>query len=222
MVDNNGFQDWNDMNDDDDIDELINAAKQHLSSTRFSDKFDFGLDDELDIPQVVYLAGPMRGITRFNVDAFDMAEAMLAAQGFDVFNPAQRDREHGLDHSLCPYGFMPELEAQGFDMEEALTADVSFVINKADAIVLLPGWMMSRGAVAELAVAKAVDIPAYEYDDMTCTIKPLEVGEAKCSSCQGKTAAAPLSMRLVMIADEFFKRTVARVKANIMRKAVKR
>ena len=218
---NNEFPQWDEMDDDDSVEALIEAAQARIASEKFSEGFDFALD-ELDEPRVVYLAGPMRGVTRFNADAFDMAEAMLSAQGFDVFNPAQRDREEGLDHTLCPYGTMSELEAQGFDLGDALAFDMEFIATKADAVVLLPGWMMSRGAVAELAVAKAAGIDAYEYDDNTCTIKELEVADAKCRSCQGKAATAPLSMRLVMIAQEWSNRTASRIKARILRKAVKR
>ena len=216
----NEFPSWDEMDDDSDVEALLEATRQRIASEKFSEEFDFGLD-ELDEPRVIYLAGPMRGVPRFNADAFDMAEAMLSAHGFDVLNPAQRDREEGLDHALCPWGTEAESEAQGFDLGEALSFDMDFIATKADAVVLLPGWMMSRGAVAELAVAKAVGIDVYEYDDSTCTIKELEVADAKCRSCQGKAATAPLSMRLVMIVQEWSNRTASRIKARILRKAVK-
>jgi hypothetical protein len=170
----------------------------------------------------VYLAGPMRGVPYFNVQAFDEAEALLSAQGFTVFNPAQRDRAEGLVHADCPRGTEDEMEMQGFDMGEALAIDLTFVVTEADAIVLLPGWMMSRGAVAELATAKAMGLPAYEFDDLTGTLDELEVGETHCRSCQGKSAEAPLSVRFWMLVRDAARRGMTRARLSAERKRVAR
>ena len=44
----------------------------------------------------LYVAGPMRGIKDFNFPAFDEAATFLRNAGYEVCNPADRDREkHG-------------------------------------------------------------------------------------------------------------------------------
>lgn len=215
---------WEDMEENEDAlaafaAALERAAQQAEEMVKIGEQF--YAESEFDFaeqPEHIYLAGPMRGITRFNVAAFDEAEALLSAQGFKVFNPAQRDREEGLDHSLCPFGTEDEMAAQGFDMGEALAVDLSYVVACADAIALLPGWMMSKGAVAELAAAKAVGIGIYEFDQSTGQLEPLDIGETRCASCDGKAASAPLSARLVMLAQEAVTRYLSRLKLWAMRR----
>ena len=98
-----------------------------------------------------YIAGAMRGHYRNNFQAFDAAAAILRAQGHEVFNPAERDRE--------TYGPKIEFEdVEGFDIRDALGADLEWICKHADGIALLPGWENSRGAKAEWATAVALDL----------------------------------------------------------------
>lgn len=109
----------------------------------------------------IYLAGAMRGIPLFNFPAFHAASAMLRAQGHHVFNPAEKDNErHGTDISKGnTTGDEAIASAQhGFNLREALAADLEFICLEADAIALLPGWENSKGANAERATAVALGL----------------------------------------------------------------
>ena len=104
-----------------------------------------------------YLAGPMRGIPKWNFPAFDAEAARLRELGHVVFNPADMDRDAGFDESC---GVLPE----GF-MREAFERDIE-AIKECDAIVVLPGWLNSTGALAECGVARWLGIPIFESGSM--------------------------------------------------------
>lgn len=109
----------------------------------------------------IYLAGPMRGIPEFNFPAFYAAAATLRAGGHDVFNPAERDNEkHGTDISKGNTTGSEEhaVKEHGFNLREALGADLAYICGTADAIALLPGWERSKGVAAELATARALGL----------------------------------------------------------------
>ena len=109
----------------------------------------------------VYLAGPMRGIPNFNFPAFFEAEAQLVALGHTVFNPARRDNDvHGTDISKGNLTGDETIAAKdhGFNLRDALGADLSFICAEADAIALLPNWEKSKGANAEKATADALGL----------------------------------------------------------------
>lgn len=109
----------------------------------------------------VYLAGPMRGIPHFNFPAFHAGAAELRAHGHEVFNPAERDNErHGTDISADNLTGSEDhaAAAHGFSLREALAADMNFICLHAEAIALLPGWDNSKGALAEMATARALSL----------------------------------------------------------------
>jgi hypothetical protein len=109
----------------------------------------------------VYLAGPMRGLPEFNFPAFYKAADELRKEGHFVFNPAERDNEkHGTDISKGNTTGDETVAAvqHGFNLREALAADLAFICSEADAIALLPGWESSKGANAERATAVALGL----------------------------------------------------------------
>lgn len=108
----------------------------------------------------LYLAGPMRGIPNFNFPAFDYAAGKLREAGFEVFSPAERDRDiHGTKLEDNASGDEKEAAAKvGFSLREALGADTAWISAQADGIALLPGWEKSSGANAELALARALGL----------------------------------------------------------------
>lgn len=108
-----------------------------------------------------YVAGPMRGIAEFNFPAFHTAAAKLRAEGWTVFNPAEKDNErHGTDISKGNTTGDEAIAAKdhGFNLREALALDLDFICRQADAIALLPGWERSKGATAEHATAVALGL----------------------------------------------------------------
>lgn len=107
----------------------------------------------------IYVAGPMRGIPEFNFPAFHAAADKLRAEGHEVFNPAERDNErHGTDISKGNETGDESIAAaqHGFNLREALAADLEWICLTADAIAMLPGWENSKGATAERATAIAL------------------------------------------------------------------
>jgi hypothetical protein len=113
----------------------------------------------------IYLAGPMTGIPSYNFPAFDTAADHLRTLGHTVFNPAENDRENGFDATgLKGY----EAEQHGFSLRRALKQDLSWICDHADALAVLPGWHLSKGALTETALAAALGIPFhlwYEFDE---------------------------------------------------------
>lgn len=99
----------------------------------------------------VYLAGPMRGYKDFNFPAFRKYAKQLRADGFEVFNPAEKgveaevEKDPNLQHSLA-------FRRRVFKM------DIDFICEHADVIAMMPGWEMSSGARAEHALALAIGI----------------------------------------------------------------
>lgn len=101
-----------------------------------------------------YLAGKMRGVPEFNFPAFLDAARLLRQHGHIIFSPAERDLAEGFDPTLN--------SLDGFDLQEALSADFRMILD-ADAVILLPGWEDSSGARAERFVAEMTGRDVYLY-----------------------------------------------------------
>lgn len=107
----------------------------------------------------IYLAGPMRGYENFNFPAFDYAAEKLRAKGFEVFSPAERDRDaYGADIQNNPTGDESKVTNPACTINDCMSADCEWICRHADAIALLPGWEKSSGANAELALSRAIGI----------------------------------------------------------------
>lgn len=102
----------------------------------------------------------MRGIPEFNFPAFFAAEEKLIAEGHTCFNPARRDNErHGTDISKGnDTGDEAQAAQHGFSLREALRDDTAWIAMHAEGIAMLPGWERSKGAVAEHALARALNL----------------------------------------------------------------
>lgn len=106
------------------------------------------------IKKTIYIAGPMRGIPRFNFPNFDATRSKLQMMGYNVISPADEDRAIGFDPWALPMDTdwtRPEL--LGFDMDAAMRRCFE-AIMRSDAIYMLPGWESSKGATAERAIAE--------------------------------------------------------------------
>lgn len=95
----------------------------------------------------IYLSGPMRGLPDDNFPAFNEAAALLRADGHFVFNPAESPPEINNNIRRC------------------FEVDTYYLCTSAELVVLLPGWQQSKGALAEKALAEAMNIPWIEYAD---------------------------------------------------------
>lgn len=87
----------------------------------------------------VYLSGPMTGLPQSNYPAFDAAAASLRAIGYDVVNPADIGREIG----------------DGLEWSQYMRPCIAALVQ-CDAVVMLPGWHESRGAMIERDIALAL------------------------------------------------------------------
>lgn len=115
----------------------------------------------------IYIAGPMTGLPEYNFPAFDKAADILEAQGHEVFNPAQNDRDHGFDAEGLEGH---EAERLGFSLRRALKQDLSWICDHAEALVLLEGWERSKGVRAEMALAEALGLPKWELDRLPAEV----------------------------------------------------
>lgn len=83
----------------------------------------------------LYIAGPMTGLPEYNYPAFNEAEKLLLAAGYDVLNPVVND----------PGTKMP----WDWYMRKSLKQ-----IAVSDGIALLPGWEGSQGAQMEARIGR--------------------------------------------------------------------
>ncbi len=102
----------------------------------------------------VYIAGPMTGIEEYNYPAFNDAAARWRERGWRVFNPAEHE--------------LPTVEQEAALSVDEIRAlymrkDIEWVME-SDAVALLPGWQNSKGAQAEVTVARVLNLDLYDAD----------------------------------------------------------
>jgi hypothetical protein len=87
--------------------------------------------------KIVYIAGKMNGVEKFNEGAFTEADAMLVQLGFKTVNPhvINKGRDHEKEKLAC--------------MEN----DIIHLL-KCTHIYMIEGWENSRGATLEYEIAK--------------------------------------------------------------------
>lgn len=89
----------------------------------------------------IYISGPMTGIADFNRPAFNEEAERITTSGSIALNPAS----------------LPD----GLEQSEYMLICMS-MLQVADAILLLPDWEKSLGAVAELALANKLGLQVVE------------------------------------------------------------
>lgn len=94
----------------------------------------------------IYISGKITGEENY-MEKFQEVEERLIAEGYKVFNPASIN------------SMMPD----GTTYEEYMK--VSFcLIDIADAVYMMSGWELSKGAIRELHYANAMGKKAYFED----------------------------------------------------------
>lgn len=139
----------------------------------------------------VYVAGPMRGIKDFNFPAFDACADWIREFGYEVFNPADRDREkHGDDVNKSATGDLADIVSTGFSLRDALGADLAWIAAEADAVCVLPGWENSKGAQAEVALARALGLEVWAWDPESHGAPMLEVDDDPAPAGEVRTVSS--------------------------------
>ncbi|WP_067923769.1 DUF4406 domain-containing protein [Alicyclobacillus shizuokensis] len=95
----------------------------------------------------IYISGPMSGMENYNYEAFFAAEERLNEKGYEVINPAR-------------LGYV-----EGWSWEDYLRRDIKAMLD-ADAVVVLPNWLDSKGARLEILVASKLGMPIYDEETM--------------------------------------------------------
>ena len=99
----------------------------------------------------IYIAGPMRGVPKFNRPAFEDWAETLRAIGWDVVSPVEIGAKFGTDLQIDSD---PELlrKVKGEELRALVTCE---------AIYLLRNWQYSVGAREELAAALSRHLAVY-------------------------------------------------------------
>ncbi len=110
-----------------------------------------------------YIAGPMRGLPEYNYPAFMDAATRLRQLGWMVFNPAEMDIESDHEDYTARTIEEQQLHDSAAVARRFAERDVHVLIRtlraeNRDAIIMLPGWRGSTGAIAELGVAQWVKL----------------------------------------------------------------
>lgn len=96
--------------------------------------------------KIIFLSGAITGVDNY-WGTFERADDDLTSRGYTVLNPA-----------LLPEG----MQAKNY-------TDICWVmLANADAVLMLPGWEDSMGAVAEHRLADLLDKPVYYDIDTLC------------------------------------------------------
>lgn len=110
-----------------------------------------------------YLAGPMRARPYYNAVAFANAAADLRRKYplTKFISPSEMDQAEGINLSDAPTGteVLP-----GLNLALIMLHDLE-AIAFCDGVIVLPGWEFSSGAAVEVAFAKFLSIPVYDYKE---------------------------------------------------------
>ncbi len=94
----------------------------------------------------LYIAGPITGVVDYK-KYFSGAEERLEAAGFGTINPAALPHEDPQNWVAC------------------MRLDIPIMIQNADGLALLPGWIDSKGAWLEVTIARALNMPIQHLEN---------------------------------------------------------
>lgn len=101
----------------------------------------------------IYIAGPMSNIPGLNFPAFHALAAELRAAGHDVVNPAEINVD--ADKLVASGNVTGEQISAHWQL--CMRADITQLVT-CDAIIMLPGWLKSRGASLEHHIARILGL----------------------------------------------------------------
>jgi len=95
---------------------------------------------------IIYLAGPMTGLPKFNYPLFIETAQRMRGAGFMVVNPA--------DNGLPPIA----------PWSAHMRRDIRAMLD-CQGVATLPGWQDSKGAVLEVQIATALNMPVRSAEE---------------------------------------------------------
>ncbi len=95
-----------------------------------------------------YISGPITGMPNRNEEAFDKAAKIIREVDPSAVNPLELDFASDTDLSW----------------NECLRRDIKYLMD-CDAVLLLQGWEVSKGARLEVMIAKKLDMPFFRLND---------------------------------------------------------
>ena len=148
----------------------IPAMSTHLHLPYISPYFN--LDTVYSMKKIkAYIAGPMRGMYRYNYAGFSRVEKLLTDHGIEAINPHTLDKEQTkFDITALPDNTDWEKLPANLDLKDVVKRDLSALIE-CDIIVMLNNWQYSIGALAEENVARWANIPRTFEADIDINIK---------------------------------------------------
>lgn len=111
---------------------------------------------------MIYLAGPIRGVPQLNWPAFKAAAERLKADGHGVYSPLHQIVSLVGEEAVLANETGNEdqiLKEARRSRRKAFEQNLSWICTVVGAVVVLPGWERSMGALAEVAVAEALGLP---------------------------------------------------------------
>lgn len=103
----------------------------------------------------MYISGPISGFVDKNKPSFDEAALKLRNQGHNAINPFDLDLIEPCDPT---------------DWHANMRRDLKY-LPLAEAILLLPSWEISKGALLEIALARGLDMPFFQFNENNELIK---------------------------------------------------
>ncbi len=100
---------------------------------------------------IIYISGPMTGISDSNYPLFNLVAKTLRDKGYRVWNPAEIPPPP-LGTSESPWFYY---------MDRCLKA-----VTSTQAMLQLPGWEKSLGAGMEYKVAQDYTLPIIQFEDL--------------------------------------------------------
>lgn len=107
-------------------------------------------DKTFDFTKKYYLAGPMTGYPDFNYAAFGTVQTELQESGIYTRSP------HTLE--------WPTVSTDGEELWQVMMRKAIAMLLECDGIILMRGWIQSKGALVEYNVAASLKMPAYFMD----------------------------------------------------------
>ncbi len=107
----------------------------------------------------IYIAGPMRGYQQWNFPEFHRVAAEIEQAGHVPIDPALIDEMLGFSPRMHP-----DSELTSAFIRKVILRDLHLIADEADALVMLGGWLGSKGAVAEHSLARCLRLLVFDRE----------------------------------------------------------